>query len=232
MTRALALLDAVPRNYPGQPRDPDGEFASGGGGSAGLTGDAALRAAPLRVTDVKVNEYTGKVTSKPGPGMEADEARALASYRDRGFVKANGSLRKSGGEVPTGATGDMITRIDSAMSRSQLTHDVAVERGIRNGRAAFGDRWDSDLTGTTFVDHGFVSTTTSHATASDFAAHMGTGNEPALVRMSVPKGTSAIQLSGREHESELLLERGLTYEITSDSGPGSNREITMTVRRS
>lgn len=214
-----------------EPRDEHGRWGSGGD-SGGLTGNAALAAAPLGLVDNKVNAVTGKITSKPGPGMTPEEAKALSSYRAAGFVKVNGDLRKNDGQTTSAATEKIVAPIDAAMSRSQLTSDVSVERGISNGPAMFGDRWQGDLTGTTFVDQGFVSTTTDHTIASEFADRIPGVSDGGLSRISVPAGTSAIKLSdqGPFQEAELLLDRGLTYEVTSDTGPGPGRQLTMAVK--
>ena len=213
-----------------QPRDKQGQWTSGGGG---VSGNAALAAAPLRVIVTKVDPVLGRISSGPGPGMTPEEARTLASYRHAGFVKVNAGLRKTDGEVPPGPAGKIVTNIDSAMSRSQLTSDVSVQRGIGNGPAMFGDHWQGNLTGTTFIDHGFVSTTTDHRIAGEFAQRPGIPDgRGATATISVPAGTSAIQLSakGPFQEAELLLDRGLTYEVTSDTGPGASRQIEMVVR--
>ena len=195
-----------------------------------LIGPDALAAAGLRLVDNKKDPILGKVRSKPGPGMTPEEGRALASYREAGFVRVNKSLRKGGGELPPGPAGKTVQTIDGAMSRSHLSHAVSVERGIRSGSPVFGERWNSDLTGTRFVDHGFVSTTADPAIAEDFSRVFIDQTEGgARVALHVPAGTPAIELSGREHESELLLGRGLTFEITSDTGPGPNRRLQMTV---
>jgi hypothetical protein len=217
-----------------QPRDDHGRFGEGSGGDSGggLTGNAALNAAPLGLVDNTVNPVSGKITSKPGPGMTPEEAKALSSYRERGFVKVNGDLRKNDGEPTKPDTQKAVATIDAAMSRSQLMNDVSVERGISNGPAMFGDRWQGDLTGTTFVEHGYTSTTTDHNIASEFADRIPGVSDGGLARISVPSGTSAIKLSDRGpfQEAELLLDRGLTYEVVSDTGPGSGRQIEMRVK--
>jgi len=221
-TRVLAALGIEARGHP----HPGQKYTHGWV----LIGPDALAAAGLRLVDNKKDPILGKVRSKPGPGMTPEEGRALASYREAGFVRVNKSLRKGGGELPPGPAGKTVQTIDGAMSRSHLSHAVSVERGIRSGSPVFGERWNSDLTGTRFVDHGFVSTTADPAIAEDFShVFIDQTEGGARVALHVPAGTPAIELSGREHESELLLGRGLTFEITSDTGPGPNRRLQMTV---
>lgn len=191
-------------------------------------GTSAHRAAPLGLVDTKVDPVTGKVKSKPGPGMTPAEARSLSTYREAGFIRINRALRK--GKEVSAREAQHVTTIDDTLRRSKLTDAIEVSRGIGNGPAVFGSRWEGDLTGVRFTDRGYVSATTSRAIASEFAHRPGVERETgAHVTLSVPAGVGAVSLSGQEHESEILLDRNLTFEVVSDSGPGPDRQLRMVV---
>jgi hypothetical protein len=41
------------------------------------------------------------------------------------------------------------------------------------------------------------------------------------MRILVPRGVGAVELSNGDYEAELLLQRGLRMRIVADSGPGT-----------
>ena len=116
------------------------------------------------------------------------------------------------------------------------------------------ERWRAgerpDLTGLRFRDSGYTSTTANREYATEFGerwARMARENpsfegEPVLMRIHVPAGTGAIQLgdmgttkvSERRtviNSAELMLEHGLTYEVTADHGINADgfRELDVSV---
>jgi len=101
------------------------------------------------------------------------------------------------------------------------------------------DRWVAgerpDLTGLRFRDKGYTSTTADPHVAEQFVASRAkwkqespdSEGEPVVMKIQVPAGTGAVQLGtmaapgaklGRQDSAEILLERGLTYEVTADHG--------------
>jgi hypothetical protein len=82
--------------------------------------------------------------------------------------------------------------------------------------------WRPDMTGMQFTDHGFVSASAHPEWPKRYASHMqGPSNEPVMFRILVPKGTGGVQLS-EAGEAEILLERGLSFEVVQDHGVGSD----------
>jgi hypothetical protein len=67
----------------------------------------------------------------------------------------------------------------------------------------------------------YVSTTTDAFTADAFADPKRAeyeGTTPVVMRMIVPKGVGALELSDDDYESEVLLQRGLTMRVVRDNG--------------
>ncbi|GAA4439452.1 ADP-ribosyltransferase [Phytohabitans houttuyneae] len=189
-----------------------------------LVGDAARDAAPVSIA-----------RGRARGGLTRAERQALVDYRGSLYLSANGVLRQGAGQVPDSPEYRTLARriegTDAAIAKSPLTADVEVARGVKTGRAVFGDAWDGDLTGAEWVEHAYVSTSTSEKTAGQFADFGARGG--AKMRIRVPAGTPGVELSGggigASSESEILLRRGLTMRVVSDSGPGENRELVVEV---
>lgn len=158
-------------------------------------------------------------------------------------------------------TAARIAEIDKTMAVSRTTAPVRVERVIKDGRSVFGPAWhegvmnDStkdfeeqdreyerwlagerpDLTGASWLDQGYTSTTANPAFAEAFGERWAraardmpsTEGEPVIMTITVPEGTGAIQLGDmppttepgdREHSAELMLQRGLTFKVVADHG--------------
>lgn len=192
--------------------------------TAPAEGEATLSAVPLDLSN----------TADLDPAVRD----ALAAYGSHGAVNVNDYLRGSGvftgpvGESYRPQTEEWIRGLDQAMSTSPTGRDIVVWRGLLRPEQVLGDvhSLPKDLTGTTFVDPAFVSTSVSRAASDRFV-----GADRIQLRVHVPKGTSAIKVSGAERESEILLDRGLTYRVVADRserwphGPGSVRILDVEV---
>jgi len=202
----LAVLQAE-RHNPNH--DSHGKFAPApGGGATPLSGadahGAALHKGPLSDT--------------------AHEA--VNEYGSSGHRETNTMLRKNKGEISEDH-GDRysarVTRgMDEAMAGQSLPHDIVVTRGVASTHAMLGGH--EPAVGLTYVDHGFVSTSTAPGTY-----HL-TGITPggAQLRITAPKGTKAFSVPnpvGYERplldRGEVVLNRGLTYRMTRVSEPDS-----------
>lgn len=185
---------------------------SGGGGGGGGTpaeGDEAHAACPLSID--RKDELT------------QDEYLALRTYQGEGYMDIQDGLRHP---PPNPFVEPEIRHMDDAMRRSPLQDDIRVHRGVDSGRRTFGDAWDSDMTGGEFTERGFMSTTTNETIArQQFSSPVSARG--AHVVLSVPAGTSAIDLGHGVSEAEILLDRGLSWRIISDTGPGTGRVIEM-----
>jgi hypothetical protein len=186
----------------------DKEFSQRMG--AATTGEDALMSVPKSLVDPEAT------------GINGAQEYALTEYKGNGYLDINGALRRGEGTTPKGdiRLRDQIGLIDSVMKTSQTDRDVALMRGIIEGNRVFGMDWNGDLSGVEWTEHGYVSTTSSVDIATEFATGGGAGGQGlAMMKILVPKGTGAVQLSGEEYESELLLQRGLRMRVVSDSGP-------------
>lgn len=115
-----------------------------------------------------------------------------------GFVLLNEHLRSKGKDPEMAAR---VKAIDSAMKESKLAEPIVVYRGFED--------FDSIAKRGQFRDLAFASATTDPAHAAGF------GNTQA--RILVHPGVGAIAMADRDPdrpESEILLDRNLTYRIT------------------
>lgn len=191
------------------PRDFDGRF----------TTDARV-AVPIRI----------------GPGSDAaltrDEENAASNYQFGTFKFVNDGLRETRGKVgkiegspgssPTSITGttavrQTVTGLDAIMAKSKLTDGITVYRGIENPEKVFGSNWNDDVTGLTWREYGFSSTSPSVDTAQSYADRPGS----VIMNISAPRGMGALLLDTETDtmtRSEVVLDRGIRYRVTRDRG--------------
>jgi hypothetical protein len=114
--------------------------------------------------------------------------------------------------------GDHVARIDQVMAHAPLQTPVQVWRGVHKPELVWGDQWrpDGDMTGAEWTEQSYCSTSADHQVAkSTFGADV-------VMRLHVPSGVGAVQLSGWRNrdrhtlEAELLLQRGLHMRVTAD----------------
>lgn len=225
--------------------------AFGGGRSAldAVTGRLADRPRRGRGVD------TSALTLTTGPVWSPDQAEAAAAAL-RGYRGA--TWREIHAWTRAQATGDqtvpaVITRretldgpatqipipavvdlVDSVMDAAPLAAPVLLWRGV-DGRHALGRLWSpDDLTGVTWTEASYQSASASRQVAETFVNGADTA---LLLRLHVPAGTGAIQLSSwptrNRHtlEAELLLQRGLHMTATADhTQPWGNPEDGYTHR--
>jgi hypothetical protein len=224
----------------------DGKFSSGGGGGASFddqvgaaaTGQAALEAAPYnRDTEDDLTQFGSTFADTGVDGGKVGEA--VYDYGNNGHASVNGALRSNGGDIhnipetlpvtlhySAKRVSDQVTGLDAAMHHSKLTQDVVVHRGVENPQRLFGAAANGNLSGMTFRDHGYVSTTTAGRASAEF-----TGNRTGIeMRILVPKGTSAISSSGLD-KTELLLGRGLDFHVVHDYDVSGQRTLDVEVVR-
>lgn len=156
------------------------------------------------------------------PPMSPEQERGLDSYQSEDYQGINYLLR-GGNEADLGRwyldgprVRATIAAVDSAMEQSRLPQEITTLRGIRNPERLFGDRAGGDLTGMEWTEEAYVSTTTDPEVSDGFAR--GGGENPVVMRMVVPSGVGAIQLSDHTYESEVMLQRGLRMRVVADNG--------------
>lgn len=183
------------------------------------TGQKALDAVPFSMTrEADVQSLT------------RDEHSFIRQYRGTASDGINDTLRVNEGHIPGTWTyeflRDATVNIDSVMARSAVTADIRVFRGIENGERVFGQAWARSLKGAEWTEHGYMSTSADEAIAKVFGGKRLGG---ALLKIRVPRGTQALQLSDPTYEAEVLLARGRRIRVVKDSGPGPNRVIEVEI---
>lgn len=145
-------------------------------------------------------------------------AQSLNDYMEEEGSASPWRLRNPGGEEQS-----FIRDIDSVMERSPLSEDQTLWRGIGNASDIFTpEQLKGSLKGTSFNDKGYASTSPNREVSERFAE--SGPYEGILTRLHVPKGTKAIHLAD-EDQDEVLLERGLKFDVTGDTGPGTSPRI-------
>ena len=175
-------------------------------------GEAALAAAPIAMPDLDGGGARGFDTLPDG------ELHALRFFRGEGYRQITPALYR-GKASP--AVQERIDHLDSVMKRSRLERDVVTYRGVTDIRKLVGARAaQEDLSGAQFTDRAFLSTSADEVQAKFFSRKGAKTSDtrPTVFRYTIPKGTAAVKLSGVKHESELLLQRGLTFRIVADHG--------------
>jgi hypothetical protein len=175
--------------------------------AAALDGDEARASTPASL----VRDDAEALTDAQRAGLEAylDEY-----YQPINHILRGGDPSRLRGYYTDEAQVEAWTNgIDEAMAVSTLPDDITVWRGF-NGRHFLGEAYNGDLTGMEWREEGYSSTTTSRATAEGFAS----GDNGTVIRMLVPSGTGAIELSDGSSESEVMLNRGLHLRVVADHG--------------
>lgn len=168
-----------------------------------LTGPAVLAAPPLDLAKMGDDPRAEALWFRTG-----DNSGDLGG--ELGFVIMGDYMRhgRTGWTFDAEFLDERIAEIDSAMRDSVLPEPIEVYRGIV-GTQFLGE--PGTLAGATFVDRAHVSTTIDRAHARAIG-----GTE---MRIRVPAGVSAIRMADRDPdlaESEILLDRGLTYRVISE----------------
>lgn len=176
-----------------------------------LSGRAARASAPLSMVGHQYDDTFSK-----------EEYGGLYRYRGPSYSAINNALRGHALDGAPPEIRDDIAGMDAAMARSKLPGDVVALRGLSSSQRLFGDRLQRNMTGLEWAEDAFVSTTTSKVWVDRFAAvdHAKTHPTSVVMRILVPSGTGAIELSGDtgEGEAELLLQRGLKMRVAKDRG--------------
>lgn len=139
------------------------------------------------------------------PSLSDGEISALSFYKEEGYSDINSALR-NGEEYDS----NTIDAIDSAISKSELTRDAVLYRGMNP------DLIDYMNEGEVFKDAGYVSTTKNPSTAEDFGIQFGRN---IMMEIHAPKGTNALHLDlaieAARDEKEFLLPRNSSFRIRS-----------------
>lgn len=175
---------------------------------APLTGNTALKSVPKGLT------VRGSLDTK--------QRKALKDYESAFFFAINGFLRR--GAEPQDASGrrmlDLVESIDSAMNESLLPNSVQSWRGMSRADQLFGDRLSHDVTGFSWEEKAFSSTSTEEKIAKQF---MNVGANPGgevLMRVVIPAHSKALKISESHNgnQAEILLQRNTRWKVVQDHG--------------
>jgi hypothetical protein len=237
----MAVLD---RTYK---RDSKGRFGSGGSSlteaefDALPTGQDALDALPgtyRQVIDQARGARPSKLSGRDAVRL-ADAVDGEHGYARDGYIDTNRALYEAHGGSLAGATDhtrQQVADVDQLMELSgPTTSDIAVHRGTSEpSRVIPGFNPNGDNTGRTWTHHAYESTSARHEIAEEFARghnasrqHRSDENHPTAIRIHVPAGTRALQLTTMDRYegegdgtgyAEVALPRGLTHRIVRDHG--------------
>jgi len=217
-----------------QPRKPNGQFGTGGGGDTPAAGDGGA-AQPYSKSKPGSEKYADSTQEKMRDeqasavgdmGLSSPERGAINNYTHSGHKNVNKAAR---GAPPPPLEGKKLATnqkradiIDGVIQRSPpISSPIVVERGV-NIRA-LGARQSGDiegLVGSEFTDNGIISTTLSSKTAMQFQR----GTMDTTMVINVPKGSKAYAVPDAleyfnpmdaSFEREVLLPRGTKFKITN-----------------
>jgi ADP-ribosyltransferase exoenzyme len=233
----LAFL-GLARYSPDQPRDDHGRFGPGGGSATGSSSGGGLTSTRFdsKMARAAKGDKALSATKRSPPDQAA--AAAMRNYTTNDYRAVNSALRDGKGQLPPETsyyTRQTVGGMDRALEGSTASRDLAVSRGVTDYQRML-DGHEPEA-GTTWIDHGFVSTSTEDA------AHLGgvfasSGDNPMRMSIYVPKGTPAIsQGPGQRRDlldpDEVVLGRGLTYRVVRDNGQDGDgiRQVDVEVVR-
>lgn len=148
----------------------------------------------------------------PGGGLLPGQRAALREYKSAFFTAINGQLRRGNLSANVART---VGRLDDAMAVSQLRHATQVWRGVGHPDRLFGEALGGDMTGLTWQELAYTSTSTVERYARDFALR-DVGTTPVLMRILAPARTGAVTVGF--DQAEVLLQRGLKFRVAADRG--------------
>jgi hypothetical protein len=147
-------------------------------------------------------------------GFNPVELDALKAYVSTS-MSANTALRKGG--KPDEKSAKVIAGLDSVIDRSVLQEDTKVYRGV-SADAALVDMLKNKGV---MRDRAFTSTSVDKAFAEDWVSNtLSDQLAPVVMEINLPKGFKAHKLdydavgAGFSHENEVVLPRGLEFDIT------------------
>lgn len=190
--QAQALLESVPRNFPGQSRDADGQFAGGGSGGGGGTDDDDDLGAPLVdpavIGGVKVNsdmhvravnDPDGLLSDNGEPGRYVAVAESAKDGADEGIFYAPAQARA------------IADRVDAVAAQARAATPPAHPADLDTPRpAAYED-------GPAMLAHG---TAAGHPVSAYHDAYddMGSADRGGLLVVGPPGSSPTWNLSGHD----------------------------------
>jgi len=205
---------------PQQPRDSNGRWINvkhGIGAIADAIGEIDVHADAKRRLDGAQSDRSA-LRAAPHPPRVAEAGAAM--YYGDDYRSIQGTMRR--GEPANVRTRRAIDSLHAGFGSAKTQEDIRVYRGAFYGSMVFGhEAWRMDnMSGVTFRDPGFASTTANEDIAKKFASKYT--DEGVLMRVLVPKDTPAMKLSSWDDEAEVLLNSGMSYRVIADHGTTDN----------
>jgi hypothetical protein len=179
----------------------------------------------------KPEQPTGKVAKGKAAHKAAtadltpQQTQAIKEYTGSMYRTVNPKLRD--GKPVSKADMKDVKLMDQAFDGAKTKEPIEVYRGLGETDR---DLFANIKVGQSFMDHGFVSTSTDKDTAFNFAR----GDTPTVMRVQVPTGSKAISVDAlsafkksgyvTRSENEILLNRGGSYKVVSIT-PGKGKRV-------
>lgn len=170
-----------------------------------------------------------KASDKAMSDMTVDELNSLMEYTTGAHNMINQRLYGVKlSKKRTELANSHITQLDSTMGKFLLDRDVAVFSGTNAKHYA-----DFEV-GKEYTIDGFLSTSVRHKDAREFYdREAASGNEPLLLRISVPKETRCLFVGDNtgyfKYQGEMILDRGLKYRVVERRGQTLYMEVVPNV---
>ena len=205
-----------------QPRDKLGRFGSNST-SDNEGDDFIMEQEEATDTEFSVIETQQDWAQK----LDTESYEVLGNYAEEEHKRIN---KQSRGAPPPPLKGSSAMEAeyqaavieDAIDGAPRIAKPITVYRGV-NKEAAM--KIDKAEVGSTILDRGFASTSTSETTGRDFS-QAGTP----VLRIKLPKGTSAIAMhpfTQFDNEHEILIQRGSRYKITGKSDNYIDLEVVL-----
>lgn len=180
---------------------------------------------------VEVPELTGLDAFKATPvglhkrgTLQPKERKAFRVWESGWFIVINNFLREKQGTADRidSETQATVDQMDSAFSRGILKDPIQTWRGLYKADRLFKDSLNRDLTGFTWKEHGYTSTTYVEKITDDFMLDGEENNVKVIVH--VDAGVGAVEVStdfGNKTDggqAEIALQRGTRWQVIKDHG--------------
>lgn len=217
---------------------------------AGTTLRAPVEEVRLPVVPLVQEPLTGKAAHDVVPkglfkrgSLTPEQRKAVQTYESGWFVVINGFLREERWGNPDDWREERdVNLIDSAMEASVLPQPIQTWRGMFRAKSLFGDRLDNDLTGFSWHEKGYGSTTSDRKVTelfnmADERQDPQYAGQNVVAKVFVAAGVRALEISTSEKgspangpQAEIALGRNTKWTVTKDGGYVNGvREIEVTV---
>jgi hypothetical protein len=219
------------------PRDPNGEFAHGQGWAGKLSDRIGADVGEVQVSSLLRPKQGIKMphpedarlyqTSVPNSDLSKQDRGVVYKYawHPTNFERMNSALRgDSDKQISAELAGD-VNALTGAIGRNYLKKPVVVYRGVPDT-----PEMRKLLARSSFVDNGFMSTSTSREHA-DLSADPAGHDKGIMMKLKLPTGTKAISIGnmfeseGGFDQNEVLVQRGSKFKITSKRQVGGWLEV-------